>query len=335
MLKLNWFKNKVTFTFISALIFIDPHLSCASVIQKEIKNDTQTIMITAPSIIIRGNSHVGDVLLRKSFPVRQINIDESNNILGRFGNSALNTAAASLQPTNIAGVGIRFYHETSTGQRLDYPFSLSSQNVTIDNLVMELVQTAEQTGTGYLTPGNWVTLYRQQGSHRQRMLEATVLPKSVSFISSSCLVDAGSRNILVALPDAIVLEFHGPGSTAGEQHGSIKINCSGGYNPDHAMRNQVAGKLSINFSYQPAGKNLPGVIATQDFDGAAKGIGVQISDGRSAQPLLADKPVEIGTVYAGTENGINFPLLVRYYQTDKKVIAGKVIATAFFNIIYN
>ncbi|CAM3729849.1 fimbrial protein [Xenorhabdus thuongxuanensis] len=137
--------------------------------------------------------------------------------------------------------------------------------------------------------------------------------------SRSCAFD--NNPIPVVLEPITSMQLPKVGSTAAEKAFDIPLNCD--------------ARIKVNMLLQagPQGAYAPqqGIIKPNPNINAARGVGIQILDGKKATPIPLGKKIEyIETI---TEGPVNIPLKARYYRYGN-VKEGIVNATATFTMSY-
>ncbi|CAJ0865335.1 hypothetical protein R20233_01220 [Ralstonia sp. LMG 32965] len=185
-------------------------------------------------------------------------------------------------------------------------------------LYIQFYKTAEETGTGRVTPRDMVAFVLKNNS--------TTWTSPVSYLSingfqvneASCTL--GSKSINVDMGNIHVRAFGGPGSwpTDGNTRAfSIPLQCPGG----------VAVSFQIDGNAKDPARGLLNLSADAS---AAKGIALQVL--YDDQPLTLGSRVKWQTTSADGNYAI--PLKARYLQTDASVTPGVANAAATFTVSY-
>ncbi|WP_355659713.1 fimbrial protein [Halomonas salifodinae] len=300
----------------------------------------QDITMNMGQVIISPQAQVGEVLAMREFTIHGVNnlgsCDGSSGgwALGRVLQGQPSALAADIHTTNVPGVGIRLSRRRQ-GQGLDdlvtYPHDHPLLANTTLNLVqgffrVELIKIAPQTGSGPLSSGTYSTYYLDGSGPSRPMLTSSVLGSGITVVSSSCEVDAGSRNIGVDFGSVSTPQFTGIGSTQASREFSIELNCVG----------PTLGEdlVVLGFDYLPDPSGAPGVIRIDGGVDAASGVGVQLLDARSDAPIASGDSVDVGSLAGAGERVLSLPLRARYYQTEANVGGGVTRALATFTIEY-
>ncbi|WP_340615152.1 fimbrial protein [Xenorhabdus thailandensis] len=137
--------------------------------------------------------------------------------------------------------------------------------------------------------------------------------------SRSCAFD--NNSIPVTLEPITSMQLPRVGSTAAEKAFDIPLNC-------HA---HIKVNMLLQAGSQGAYNLQNGIIKLNPNANAARGIGIQILDGKKATPVPLGKKIEY--IETRAEGSINIPLKARYYRYGN-VKEGIVNATATFTMSY-
>ncbi|WP_431225810.1 fimbrial protein [Serratia sp. L9] len=154
-------------------------------------------------------------------------------------------------------------------------------------------------------------------------------------MTSSCSVDAGSKNKVINLSTVASAAFKGVGSTAAEQDFSLNINCVGGTGTELLPGGAGEGLVNVRFDYTPDTSNAPGVLKSLQDTNAANGVSVQLLNGKDSTPIKNGASVYAGHTIANQTNTITLPLKARYYQTAARIKGGTLKSIATFTLEYN
>lgn len=300
-------------------------------------------------VVVRPSDEVGKVLRKATFA-----IDPNNSTINCSPNSSgtvkadliqsypVSSQGSNIYTTNIPGIGIRLYREAQNNANFSgyYPYSRNitggwrGTNYSLDSgyFVVEIVKTAEQTGSGALVPGQYSSYYLT--SHQSRpILTSHVLANAITIASSSCELQ-GNINKVVQLPTVMKSGFSGIGSTQGEQSFDLNILCNGGINPTGYEEKNL---ISLDFDFPQDGNNSEVMTNTAPSSARANGVGVQLFWKYQSQNKLIRKgdKLQVGTVNSNQTVQYNIPLSARYYQTATNVTAGRVQAMATVTIQYD
>lgn len=228
--------------------------------------------------------------------------------------------------TAVPGVGIRLSRYFDEASVTYYPHDRTTVNdfsnfQEASRFQVELFKIANVTGNGPFSQGTYTLYYSPADS--KSVLTTFLLGEGITIITSSCSVDLGSRNILVAFGKVPQNNFKGMGTTAGDRNFSIKLNCKAGQNAQNTVM------LRMDATADPS--NQQGVLRiTQAGSGTAGGVGIQVIDGKQQAVKFGDA-VEVGLSKDGS---YVLPYTARYYQTGDKVTPGKADGTATFTLDY-
>lgn len=241
----------------------------------------------------------------------------------------------SIFKTNIAGVGYAIggyacgnlgllyvtRRATDIGienaRRLCSVNGLFNQPVT-ENLAIHFYKTEQNTGIGTVTGRQVASVLLRVNQTDWINPESIVNMGPFSVYTVACTVN--SPTISVPLGIVKPSEFKGYGSSPDDSRTaqfSIPLTC----NSDANINLEIGG---TTFDF----KN--GVLATDQGDDAASGVGIQV--------LYKNKPIVLKTPFevdSPTSEGLfNIPLQARYFQTASTVGIGSVKASATFTITY-
>lgn len=305
---------------------------------------TVDVSMQVGRVVVRPSDPVGKVLVKSLFEIRPndgttYTCSRSDMMVARLlQNYAISPLGNNIYSTNIPGIGIRLYREAFNATNFSgyYPYTapVPGTNIRLAEgyFVVEIVKTAENTGSGTLVPGQYSTYYAGNRSDRP-FLTSTVYGNAITIASSSCEW-RGNINKAVTLPTVTKSGFTGVGSTQGEQSFDLNILCNGGENPTGYEEKNL---ISLSFDYQTEGTNTQVLRNLEPNATKANGVGVQLLWNYNNQNRvigLGDK-LELGTVKSNQTIEYNVPLTARYYQTNANVTAGKVRAMATVTIEYD
>ena len=306
---------------------------------------TVDVSMQVGRVVVRPSDPVGKVLVKSLFEIRPndgttYTCSRSDMMVARLlQNYAISPLGNNIYSTNIPGIGIRLYREAFNATNFSgyYPYTapVPGTNIRLGEgyFVVEIVKTAENTGSGTLVPGQYSTYYAGNRSDRP-FLTSTVYGNAITIASSSCEW-RGNINKAVTLPTVTKSGFTGVGSTQGEQSFDLNILCNGGENPTGYEEKNL---ISLSFDYQTEGTNTQVLRNLEPNATKANGVGVQLlwnyNNNQNRVIGLGDK-LELGTVKSNQTIEYNVPLTARYYQTNANVTAGKVRAMATVTIEYD
>ena len=204
---------------------------------------------------------------------------------------------------------------------LDIPWGASGGTASgeVDLELRKIGKTPEGEGISSVT--DIVAFYldsntnNNKGSHFIRGLS------NISFISYTCSIDTGSRNMTVPLGKVLADRFTGFGSTFAEQNFNIHLSCtqpSGVYN------------VAVTFSAVTDDSRVPGVLALESGPNTATGVGIQLL--KDGSPVEFERALPVGS--ATKSSMFTIPMTARYYQTGSTVIPGEAKGIATFVLTY-
>ena len=306
---------------------------------------TQDISMNLGAVLVKPDSKAGETLLTKRFPINRINDaivcsrGQSDVLEGILTNSP-QPLGNNIYSTNIPGIGIKLYREvTNTGigdiQSTFYPHKYSigggsalSVSLGAGFFVVDIIKTAQTTGTGKLVQGQYSSYYLQS-SKTKPILTSHVYGDSITITTSSCEI-LGSKDKVVQLPTVANTGFKGIGTTQGAQPFDINIKCVGGKNL------QQPEKIGLSFDYEAANgtNNVLKNVAPDNVK--AKGIGTQlvVKTPGVNKAIVKQEKVAIGSLNSDQQMTYSLPLEARYYQTEATVTAGEVQSKATITIEY-
>ncbi|RKU05030.1 fimbrial protein [Burkholderia sp. Nafp2/4-1b] len=161
----------------------------------------------------------------------------------------------------------------------------------------------------------YYSLYYKSGVSSKIFLAA-----KVGFINGTCSVPDQT----VMLPSVMYNAFNGVGSTAGATDFQLRLNnCPAGYN-------------RIGYQLEPLDDVIvgtPGAIQLRP-DSTASGVGLQLTDGTTGQPLVLRRSLPVTGYNPATGGSPSIPLRAAYLQTGAQVGTGSVHAAAQILIDY-
>ena len=308
---------------------------------------TVDISMAVGRVVVRPSDPVGKVLRKATFPINSTGqastakcTSYSDSITAVLTQSyPLSSLGNSIYSTNIPGIGIRLYREAENATNFSgyYPYSRSvtpgtSYFLASGYFVVEIVKTAEQTGSGTLVPGLY-SRYYVSGYMNRPFLTSTVNGNSITIASSSCEIQ-GNINKVLHLPTVTKAGFKGVGSTQGEQTFDMNILCNGGINPTGYEEKNL---ISLTYDFTQDGTNTQVLANTAPTSEKANGVGVQLlwNYQNKNQVIKKGDKLALGTLSSNQTIQYNVPMTARYYQTATNVTAGKVRAMATVTIEYD
>ena len=299
---------------------------------------TVDISMAVGRVVVRPSDPVGKVLRKATFPINSTGqastakcTSYSDSITAVLTQSyPLSSLGNSIYSTNIPGIGIRLYREAENATNFSgyYPYSRSvtpgtSYFLASGYFVVEIVKTAEQTGSGTLVPGLY-SRYYVSGYMNRPFLTSTVNGNAITIASSSCEIQ-GNINKVVQLPTVTKAGFKGVGSTQGEQTFDMNILCNGGINPTGYEEKNL---ISLTYDFTQDGTNNQVLANTAPTSEKANGVGVQLlwNYQNKNQVIKKGDKLALGTLSSNQTIQYNVPMTARYYQTATNVTAGKVLS---------
>lgn len=297
----------------------------------------QDIQMGVGQVIVPPDAAVGQVLKEREFPIRAIErVGDCNfwggSIIGEMLQGSPSSLDSKIYTTNVEGVGVRLSRRLEANNTLVYyPHTFEYGSITLrlseGFFRVEVIKIAPATGSGSLAAGRYTNYYMDGTGPGRPMLTSSLSANAITIVSSSCQVDAGSRNIAVDFGTTAAASFGGQGSTLNERSFGIQLRCSG---PTMGQ-----DQVDLSFAYTPDAGGAPGVIKVDEGSGAASGVGIQMLDRRNNQAIANGAQVAVGAVNAGERDKVlDLPLKARYYQTGPVVRPGQVRARATFTIEY-
>ncbi|QGU86821.1 fimbrial protein [Erwinia sorbitola] len=158
------------------------------------------------------------------------------------------------------------------------------------------------------------------------MLDAT---SGLTFIAHSCRIQ-GPSSFSVALGPVRIRSGGGLGSGIGSvnkgQAFALNFLCDTDVSGDFNVMMQLAGT-------RPADATTPGLIALSKETNTASGIALQILHATSTLPVEIGKRWQIAS-YPLTSGVVTVSLRARYYQTEKRITAGKANGIVTWTLHY-
>ncbi|MCG9494165.1 fimbrial protein [Acinetobacter pittii] len=335
------------FLFTAGLgVYIEANASCSTLSATNgAAFSTVDIQMAVGRVVVRPSDPVGTILRKATFPINpngsRLRCTSSSDALIAELNQGypLSPVGDSIYSTNIPGIGIRLYREAENATNFSgyYPYRRNVTANTIYTLaqgyfVVEIVKTAEQTGSGTLTPGLY-SKYYATGLGATPFLTSTVNGNAITIASSSCEIQ-GNINKVVQLPTVMTAGFTGVGSTQGEQTFDMNILCNGGINPTGYEEKNL---ISVSYDFTQDGTNNQVLANTATTSEKANGVGVQLlwNYQNKNEVIKKGDKLALGTLSSNQTIQYNVPMTARYYQTEANVTAGKVRAMATVTIEYD
>ncbi len=305
----------------------------------------QDVQMDMGQIVILPSTPVGGVIKQLSVPITArdniVSCDRwgGGRAIGMYYNAAQSRLAAgfsNVYQTNVAGVGIRLYRDSGAIQTY-YPHSLqlgagSSYGLAGGMFRIEIIKTAEQTGSGAIAPNGRFTNYYIDGDGAGTpVLTSSFKGSGTTVVSPTCEVDAGSRNIVVDFGSVPNDSFTGVGSRAVDRDFNINLRCQG------SNVAQYQSTIGIQLDATSASGNQPGTLALTSGSNSATRIGIQIvrRNGSNEQTIRFGDSLMLGDTVTGSST-MSLPLRARYIQTQAGTVGpGEANGTATFTITYN
>ena len=302
---------------------------------------TTDISMAVGRVVVRPSDPVGTILRKATFP---ISASSSRIYCDYYGgtmsakitqNLPLSPLGNSIYNTNIPGIGIRLYREAEGATNFSgyYPYTSRMYsgyyNLSAGYFVVEIIKTAENTGSGAIAPGRYSTYYAD-GYTNIPSLTSTIYGNAITIASSSCEV-LGNINKTVNLPKVNKSEFQGVGSTAGEQGFNLDLKCNGGTNPSNYIENN---RISLDFDYEST--DMQTITNSATSSTRANGVNTQLVMDYGNQNTIVRKGSRfyLGTVNSGQSLQYNLPMRARYIKMTQNVTPGKVRGMATVTIHY-
>lgn len=279
------------------------------------------------TVNVSPDAAVGAVIATKTFPV-PLNPDNvpafncpSEGAIQYVLDRPTLPGLPNVMETKVAGIGIRI----GFSGRFFFPQEIRAPNdvfpVPGQYVQIELVKTAAETGSGDLSEASYVASIKGDSDYMSSR-KYQVWITNTAIVTSSCSVDAGSRNKIVPLGKAPLKSFTAPGAASVAASFNIQLNCRAG-----AMKRTAY--LQMDATRDPS--NVPGVLQlAQGGSDVAKGVGIQLRDAAN-NAVQFGAPMLIGPAIDGV---YQVPFTARYYQTGPNVTPGVANGTATFTLSY-
>ncbi|WP_427168007.1 fimbrial protein [Citrobacter koseri] len=235
--------------------------------------------------------------------------------------------------TNVDGIGLRFSRGGAT-VNIVYPDVYSSYvnrqtsySLEGSRFTLEVIKTANVTGSGTLAAGKYTSYDWENGSNP--ILETFLSANAITVVSPSCTVLSG-KNMNVDIGTIKRSDLNGVGTTAGGKDFNIQLQCSGGVSESGFanIHTTFSGNLATNTT---AAQGV--LINEKSGNAAAKGIGVQVL--KDGTPLEFSKKYNIGTLQTQETRYITLPYRARFYQYASTTSTGEVESHMIFNLTYD
>lgn len=186
------------------------------------------------------------------------------------------------------------------------------------SVTLSLVKTSDTVTSGELQQAQTefgIGVYKKEGLGSPNRISYS---GNIDFNQVTCTVTPAS--IAVTLGDFPLSTFTGTGATTQAKQFDVGINCNDNVQPSI----MISSANGYESSY-------PGVVKLTPEDGAATGIGVQMT--MDGQPVTFDE--YINTTEQTVENQqIQIPFTARYYQTAPQVTPGTANSVSTLTIAY-
>ncbi|MCD8455520.1 type 1 fimbrial protein [Xylella taiwanensis] len=303
----------------------------------------QNIQLNVGRVLIQPSLPIGSRITLLTFNINRVSNSGSCSsnggiLYGSFTRPmTLVSGMNKVYQTDVPGVGIRLYREAGDVSNY-YPYELprgpnTSLYLSEGKFQVELIKTAVTTGSGPIASNGPFTTYYADGSGSGRpMLTSTLSGLGITIVTSTCEVDAGSKNIAVNFGAVSSNIFKGLGSKGPDRDFAINLICHGG---NVAEANQ--GLISVRIDATQDSSKRPGVLAITSANDAASGVGIELVDvlNDSEHQIAFGQGIPLGRTPVNASSTLRLPLRARYIQTQAgKVRPGSANGTATFTIEY-
>lgn len=298
----------------------------------------------ADHAIVTSAMRVGDVIRRYDFrwllnPVSS-SCDSGGGYLAARYSSALQQVPvagfANVFPTAVQGVGVRL---SIDGTRVSGNLPLTHALRAFETLVvtgrtisLELVKTAETTGSGKIAPsGAFFHVYFDGNGSSGAFTIGQFDGSGIVVGSTTCSVHSNSRSIAVDLGSVKKSSFSGVGTRNANRDFNVELACQG------VANGSFQSSIGIRLDAAQDPSNRAGVLALSQGAGSATGIGIELvrREGTAEGTVTFGNTIALGRPTAGN-NTLALPLRARYIQTQAGPVgAGTANGTATFTITYN
>ncbi|AAF82890.1 fimbrial adhesin precursor [Xylella fastidiosa 9a5c] len=303
----------------------------------------QDIQISVGRVLIKPSLAVGDRITLASFNINEVKnagrCDQAGGTsLARFTRPLIAVSGmTNVYQTDVQGVGLRLYREAGKVSNY-YPYDIplrSNSNLSINAgyFQVELIKTAATTGSGPIASNGLFTTYYDDGDGPgSPVLTSTLSGLGITIVTSTCEVDAGSKNIVVNFGSVSSNTFNGLGSKGPERDFTINLICQGG---NVAEADQ--GQISVHIDGTQDSSGQSGVLAITSASDAASNVGIELVDllTGSERQVVFGQNITLGRTTSNASSTLSLPIRARYIQTQKgKVSPGAANGTATFTIEY-
>ncbi|ALQ96089.2 fimbrial protein [Xylella fastidiosa 32] len=325
-------------------MLIAPHVQATCTIKEDIV--AQNIDFGAGRILIQPSLAIGDRIALLTHNINRVDnygtCVSNGTMYGAFTRSMTPVSGMNkVYATDVAGVGIRLYREAGTVSNF-YPYSLNvntrvgdktNLNLNAGYFQVELIKTAATTGSGPIASAGPFTTYYADGSGIGRpILTSSLSGIGITIVTSTCQVDAGSKNITVNFGSVSSNTFKGLGSKGPESDFTINLRCQGS-NVGEADQAQIS--VRIDGTQDSSGQS--GVLAITSASDAATNVGIELVDllTGSERQVVFGQAITLGRTTINASSTLSLPMRARYIQTQTgKVGPGAAKGTATFTIEY-
>ncbi|MGY0341261.1 fimbrial protein [Xylella fastidiosa] len=325
-------------------MLIAPHVQATCTIKEGIV--AQNIDFGAGRILIQPSLAIGDRIALLTHNINRVDnygtCVSNATMYGAFTRSMPPVSGMNkVYATDVAGVGIRLYREAGKVSNF-YPYSLdvntragdkTNLNLNAGYFQVELIKTAATTGSGPIASAGPFTTYYADGSGISRpILTSSLSGIGITIVTSTCQVDAGSKNIAVNFGSVSSNTFKGLGSKGPERDFTINLICQGS-NVGEADQAQIS--VRIDGTQDSSGQS--GVLAITSASDAATNVGIELVDllTGSERQVVFGQAITLGRTTINASSTLSLPMRARYIQTQTgKVGPGAAKGTATFTIEY-
>ncbi|WGZ32137.1 fimbrial protein [Xylella fastidiosa subsp. pauca] len=331
-------------------MLIAPHVQATCTIKAG--TVAQNIDFGAGRILIQPSLAIGDRIALLTHNINRVDnygtCTTNGTLYAAFTRSLTPVSGMrNVYATDVAGVGIRLYREAGQGTGGEtpsqfYPYTFhpsirpgvrTNLNLNAGYFQVELIKTAATTGSGPIASAGPFTTYYADGSGIGRpILTSSLSGIGITIVTSTCQVDAGSKNIAVNFGSVSSNTFKGLGSKGPERDFTINLICQGS-NVGEADQAQIS--VRIDGTQDSSGQS--GVLAITSATDAASNVGIELVDLLSGneRQVVFGQGIPLGRTATNASNTFSLPMRARYIQTQAgKVSAGTANGTATFTIEY-
>lgn len=286
--------------------------------------DGNTYNLNLSSMPIDPDVPVGTVLYtarldttgpKLSCPINSSRGKYSSKMLGNFTKITGSNSYGNIYATGITGIGIQIRDLEQSAKAVPYSRSMNSGE-------LYLWSTDKKTVISFIKTGPVGNEKSKTGQAAQFQVDDWIVAKiavnvSFSWITKSCVADPNSRFQNVWLGSIPAKSFTSMGSTSDDKSFSIKLKCK-------------EDAIPVYVSFEPTtGSTGTGLINIDtSVESAAKGVAVEVLDGKTGKPLVFSTDNKYHT---GAETTIDIPLIARYKRTGT-VTPGTANAAMTFTI---